>query len=107
MFFYGEILTRIFLVESYIPGKVYQSFALMPRDARDKCRDCVKTLHSKGILHGDLRAPNFIIAPDRVYIIDFGLSRILNMDEKNSKTFLNEEMILFKRDQSLANPTDD
>ena len=68
----------------------------MPRDARDNCRDCVKSLHSKGILHGDLRAPNFIIAPDRVYIIDFGLSRILNMDENDS--LFNEEMMLFNQE---------
>lgn len=98
LFFYGELLTRIFLVETYIPGKVYQSFALMPTDARDKCRDCVKTLHSKGILHGDLRAPNFIIAPDRVYIIDFGISQILNMKDKHSETLLNEEMMLFNQE---------
>ena len=98
MFFYGEILTRIFLVESYIPGKVYQSFSLMPKDARDKCRECVMTLHTRWILHGDLRAPNFVIMTDKVYIIDFGLSKILNMNDTHSETLLYEEMMLFNQE---------
>lgn len=34
----------------------------------------VGTLHSNGIMHGDLTTSNFIVSRGRVFVIDFGLS---------------------------------
>ena len=97
LFYYGEILTRIFLVESYIPGTVYTSFDLMTQYA-SQCLDCVEALHKKWILHGDLRARNFIIDKNKVYIIDFGLSKILDLNDPESKELLDEEMNLIRKE---------
>lgn len=63
-----------------------------------QCLDCVEALHKKGILHGDLRALNFIIDKNKVYIIDFGLSKILDQNDPESKELLNEEMSLIKKE---------
>lgn len=43
-----------------------------------KLIDIIKYLHENNIVHRDIRVPNVIIEDDDVYLIDFGLARILN-----------------------------
>ncbi len=42
----------------------------------------LRYLHSKGVVHGDIRVPNTIYKDSKVYLVDFGLSRWI--DEKNT-----------------------
>lgn len=60
-------------------------------DQRTKlaCLARVKRLHASNVLHGDLRAPNFIVQPNKkVFVIDFGRSEIL---EENASIQEKEE----------------
>lgn len=43
-----------------------------------KIIDIIKYLHGKNIVHRDIRIPNVIIDQDRIYLIDFGLARLIN-----------------------------
>lgn len=38
----------------------------------------IKYLHQRNIVHRDIRVPNVIINEEEVYLIDFGLARIIN-----------------------------
>jgi serine/threonine-protein kinase len=40
----------------------------------------VKCLHSRGVVHRDIRVPNTIYRDGRVYLVDFGLSRWMHGD---------------------------
>jgi serine/threonine-protein kinase len=46
--------------------------------------DILKYLHGEGVVHRDIRLPNILFKDNRIYLIDFGLSRW--MDNKNFKT---------------------
>lgn len=45
-----------------------------------KVIEIIKYLHKNNIVHRDIRVPNVIINEDEVYLIDFGLARIINDD---------------------------
>ncbi len=94
VYFYGNVLGPT-LVTEYIEGKVYQSFKQMCQSKKNACLDCVSKLHKSNILHGDLRAPNFIVqSKNNVFVIDFGRSKII---EEDTKRELDAEMKYFKR----------
>ncbi|MBV7274026.1 protein kinase [Clostridium sp. PL3] len=40
--------------------------------------DIIKYLHERNIVHRDIRVPNVIINEEDVYLIDFGLARVVN-----------------------------
>ncbi len=66
------------------------------------CIDCVNLLHASNVLHGDLRAPNFIVQPGYgAVIIDFGQSKILKEDI-DSKRQLENEKRTFLRELKLS-----
>ncbi|EKQ57657.1 MULTISPECIES: serine/threonine protein kinase [Clostridium] len=46
-----------------------------------KVIEIIKYLHERNIVHRDIRVPNVIINGDEVYLIDFGLARIINNDK--------------------------
>ncbi|RMD00240.1 protein kinase family protein [Clostridium autoethanogenum] len=43
-----------------------------------KLIDIMKYLHERNIVHRDIRVPNVIIDEEEVYLIDFGLARLIN-----------------------------
>lgn len=43
-----------------------------------KLIDIIKYLHERNIIHRDIRVPNVIINEEDVYLIDFGLARLVN-----------------------------
>lgn len=45
-----------------------------------KLIDIIKYLHARNIVHRDIRVPNVIINEEDVYLIDFGLARLVNND---------------------------
>ena len=90
----------------FIDGQVYYDFEDMPDDVIKACIQRVEQLHSLNLMHGDLRAPNFIVKTRNefdaqtqrttkydVVIIDFGRSEFV----QNLK-LLEYEMHSFKID---------
>lgn len=59
---------------------------MSPR-VKQACLDRVIRLHEAKVLHGDLRAPNFIVAEHaetdevNVFVIDFGRAKIFSNDD--------------------------
>lgn len=104
--FYGSVDFKQYMAYDFIDGKVYNEFEDMPDDVIKACIQRVEQLHSLNLMHGDLRAPNFIVKtrydfdaqtqPTPKYdvvIIDFGRSEFV----QNLK-FLDYEMYSFKID---------
>lgn len=89
--YYGNIWLQQLLVCDFINGHVYESLDEMEHKTKLACLERVKQLHASNILHGDLRAANFVVQfqPEiKVFIIDFGRSKIL---DKNAETHEKEE----------------
>jgi tRNA A-37 threonylcarbamoyl transferase component Bud32 len=57
----GTIGIFLMIVIDYIDGKCYQEFSDMSDKVKMACRRSIEQLHKLGIVHGDIRAPNFII----------------------------------------------
>lgn len=47
----------------------------------------IRMLHTSKIVHRDLHIPNIVIKNDIIHIIDFGLSKILNSNDKVPKIY--------------------
>lgn len=78
---------------------------MSPR-VKNACLDRVITLHKAKVLHGDLRAPNFIVAEHsdtdevNVFVIDFGRAKIFRNDDFDLIE-LEDEMEDFKNELKL------
>lgn len=48
----------------------------MPRQRRSQYLQALKSVHDKGVLHGDIREENFVATENKVFVIDFGFSRL-------------------------------
>lgn len=104
--YYGAILLQQLLVCDFIVGHIYDSFDEMDQRTKIACLERVKQLHASNVLHGDLRAYNFIVqlseqSDNKVFVIDFGRSEILEknasvQETKKFKKRLVEEMKEFK-----------
>ena len=107
--YYGNIWMQQLLVCDFIDGETYECFDEMDRTTKLACLERVKQLHASNILHGDLRAQNFVVQfePDiKVFVIDFGRSKILDKDAETSEKeefeeSLVEEMKCFKSELKL------
>lgn len=51
--------------------------------------DIIEKIHNNGIIHRDIKPENFLIFKDKIYIIDFGLSKLY---VKNNKHVLKREI---------------
>lgn len=100
--YFGSLLLQQLLVCDFIEGHVYDSFDEMDQRTKLACLARVKQLHASNVLHGDLRAPNFIVQSDQnVFVIDFGRSKILQksasiQEKEEFKKSLLSEMKFFK-----------
>ena len=63
-------------------------------EVKKQCLQRVEELHAIRLLHGDLRAPNFILTLSGVFIIDSGRSRFVETSQENE---LELEMANFRR----------
>ena len=58
----------------------------MPSDEKERIAEmigkAVASLHSKGLVHGDLTTSNMLIEGDRIALIDFGLAEITKEKER-------------------------
>lgn len=96
--FFLDEYERYYLITEFIEGTVYKHFGDMPSEVLAACRERVREMHSIGLLHGDLRGPNFIVRKNNnVCVIDFGRSKLLS---KNSKQ-LQQEMKEFISEAKL------
>ena len=60
------------VVSKYINGECYDYFDEMPEKVKTACVESIRELHKLRILHGDIRAPNFIIEnPDSGKALNF------------------------------------
>ena len=63
-----------------------------------QCLERVKDIHEKGIIHRDMKPDNFVIGykgKERlIYLIDFGLSKIINNNEKKNVLHKREKVIM-------------
>ncbi|KAK6201276.1 uncharacterized protein RJT21DRAFT_126450 [Scheffersomyces amazonensis] len=62
-----------YILEQYLPDA---KSTISKSEAWQLASKALKYIHSKGILHGDIKLSNLIYADGRIYFIDFGLSSI-------------------------------
>ncbi len=89
---YGEHDGRIYGVLDWIDGSSVRSYAYSPDQppSRDlllrlsiECLEGLHAVHQAGYLHGDVHAGNFLVREGQVCLIDFGLARPIQVDEKD------------------------
>lgn len=79
------------IMMSYINGKLAKDVIEDNLDIAYKIGEIVGKLHKNDVIHNDLTTSNFIFDKD-LYIIDFGLGKISNLDEDKAV-----DLIVFKR----------
>ncbi|MCM3769274.1 MULTISPECIES: serine/threonine protein kinase [Priestia] len=97
-----------FLVMELIQGKTFEDLIF-----EEKCvyteekalgilldiLEVVSVIHEQGIVHRDLRIPNIIDVKGTIYVIDFGLARLLG-DHEETSSLIEEQQ--FMRQTSVA-----
>jgi TP53 regulating kinase-like protein len=74
VYFVDQKKFKIYL--QFIPGKLVRDLPnKMIVKTCEKIGKIVGTLHTNGIMHGDVTTSNFILSSDRLIIIDFGLAQ--------------------------------
>ncbi|OAA93314.1 serine/threonine-protein kinase PrkC [Clostridium coskatii] len=68
----GKTIEEMLFGDNYVftPSEIYK--------VGIKIIDIIKYLHERNIVHRDIRVPNVIINEEEVYLIDFGLARLIN-----------------------------
>ena len=85
---------ELFLVMEYVDGSTLRERLKTPLDVSEVCRiaiqcvDALEAAHHKGIVHGDLKPSNIMLAHERgdVKVCDFGLARRLQKTTPESET---------------------
>ena len=95
MFAFGTYHGSPYLVTEFVPGRPLDK-VLEEEGPFTLARAChiieqlalgLEHAHSKGVVHRDLKPGNlFLTADDKLKILDFGLARILDSDQKLTKT---------------------
>ncbi|BGP59350.1 hypothetical protein NBRC10512_005145 [Rhodotorula toruloides] len=67
--------TNLALVMERVMGRHLAKEQLVT-DVIKKIESAVRTVHCYGVLHGDIRLPNILLAHDKIFLLDFGRSRL-------------------------------
>lgn len=78
-----------FLVSQFINGEHLPFDENMPLLRKFQYIEALEAIHNCGVLHGDIREENFIATKDKVYVIDFGFSK-LNSSRQERDAEMNE-----------------
>jgi len=71
----------------YIDGKILRNVEIDEKIVKEIAK-IVAILHQNNIIHGDLTTSNFILKDDKIYLIDFGLSRFSRKIEDKAEDLL-------------------
>jgi Kae1-associated kinase Bud32 len=71
----------------YVDGKVLRNVEIDEKIIKEIAK-IIALLHQKNIIHGDLTTSNFILKDDKIYLIDFGLSKFSNKIEDKAEDLL-------------------
>ena len=71
----------------FIDGKPLKEVQLNKEIIKEVAK-IVARLHSKNIVHGDLTTSNFLIKENKIYLIDFGLSKFSSKIEDKAEDLL-------------------
>lgn len=94
---YGGVFLTFFCVVTEVVNGSMIKFRKMNESQKQSCMQSLQQLHNNGVLHGDLRSPNFIIKENNeCSIIDFGLSKIFKYIDQESKESFEKEMKILK-----------
>jgi tRNA A-37 threonylcarbamoyl transferase component Bud32 len=95
MFAFGTYHGSPYIVTEFVPGRPLDE-VLKEEGPFPLARAChiieqlalgLEHAHSKGVIHRDLKPGNlFLTSDDQLKILDFGLARIVNSDQKLTKT---------------------
>ncbi|WP_423791958.1 bifunctional N(6)-L-threonylcarbamoyladenine synthase/serine/threonine protein kinase [Methanocaldococcus indicus] len=80
------------MVIEYIKGKVLKDIIEKDIELAYKLGKVIGTLHKNNIVHNDLTTSNVIVKDNQLYIIDFGLAKITDIDEDKAI-----DLIVFKK----------
>jgi Kae1-associated kinase Bud32 len=71
----------------YVDGKVLRNVEIDEKIIKEITK-IVAILHQNNIIHGDLTTSNFILKDDKIYLIDFGLSKFSRKIEDKAEDLL-------------------
>jgi Kae1-associated kinase Bud32 len=71
----------------YVDGKVLRNVEIDEKIIKEIAK-IVAILHQNNIIHGDLTTSNFILKDDKIYLIDFGLSKFSRKIEDKAEDLL-------------------
>jgi Kae1-associated kinase Bud32 len=71
----------------YVDGKVLRNVEIDEKIIKEIAK-IIALLHQNDIIHGDLTTSNFILKDDKIYLIDFGLSKFSNKIEDKAEDLL-------------------
>lgn len=89
----GEHQSRIYGILDWVDGPSVRSYAHksdLPVDDKQlmtlaiECLSALGAVHRYGYLHGDVHTRNFLVKDDHVCLIDFGLSRPIEISEEEA-----------------------
>ena len=84
------------VIMSNLPNKRYSMKSTLL--IMTQCLERLKEIHDKGIIHRDMKPENLVIGnkgkEKNIYLIDFGLSKIIASDKKSNILFIKKEKIV-------------
>lgn len=88
-------ISKNFVIEEYITGKNLSEILDSEKISDEKITailiqlcNCLKILHSEGIIHRDIKPSNLILQGEKMYLIDFGISRLVKNNSESDTNWI-------------------